>query len=105
MKKPRPICVHCGDAYGQRDTHSESVTFVPGNPKPVYRGNGVVVRERERPSKSDWSQDAGNHNIKEMIVSRDVWDGLTWHGGYTPFCTLRCALDYARKAYKKEKRT
>jgi hypothetical protein len=30
----------------------------------------------------------------------ELWDGQTWGGGYPPFCTLRCALDYARRAFR-----
>jgi hypothetical protein len=26
------------------------------------------------------------------------WDGETWRWKYNPFCTLRCALGFARKA-------
>lgn len=28
------------------------------------------------------------------------WDGIRWRFKYNPFCTLRCALDYARRAVK-----
>jgi hypothetical protein len=38
----------------------------------------------------------------EAIIYRHAWDGTSWSGGYDPFCTLHCALDYARKAYKRE---
>lgn len=27
------------------------------------------------------------------------WDGQTWFWKYNPFCTLRCALAYARRSY------
>jgi len=30
----------------------------------------------------------------------ETWDGETWVKPYEPFCTLRCALEYARMAYK-----
>lgn len=26
------------------------------------------------------------------------WDGVSWRWQYNPFCTLRCALAYARRA-------
>jgi len=29
----------------------------------------------------------------------DDWDGETWFHKYNPFCTLRCALAYARLRY------
>lgn len=28
------------------------------------------------------------------------WDGVSWFTKYEPFCTLRCALNFARKAAK-----
>lgn len=28
------------------------------------------------------------------------WDGTSWRFPYNPFCTLRCALAYARWAYE-----
>ena len=80
------------------------MTYTPGEPKPAYTGNGIVTRERERPTKSNWSYEAGHTHITEMMIDREIWDGQSWFGGYQPFCTLRCALDYARKAYKKESR-
>ena len=34
-----------------------------------------------------------------LKVERGAWDGVTWFHKYNPFCTLRCALGFARKAY------
>ena len=34
-----------------------------------------------------------------MHAYREVWDGESWWTSYEPFCTLRCALAYARKAW------
>ena len=31
------------------------------------------------------------------------WDGTTWVHQYNPFCTLRCAFAYARKAYARHR--
>ncbi len=31
----------------------------------------------------------------------ETWEGESWRGGHNPFCTLHCALDYARRAYAK----
>jgi hypothetical protein len=34
------------------------------------------------------------------------WDGESWYWPYNPFCTLRCALSYARmKATKQMEKT
>jgi len=34
-------------------------------------------------------------------LKREPWDGETWFWKYNPFCTLRCALGFARKAAAK----
>lgn len=60
------------------------------SPPPPYRGNGVVVKE---------SQPYLSAATNLMVMTREVWDGESWTGGYDPFCTLRCALDYARAAH------
>lgn len=125
----KPVCVHCGKAYGQRSTHSEDVRWPEGEPMPRYEGNGVVVKtssasrlglkaefiaEQEKRTKSGhWG---ALRKLEEpdprfytdeptMHAYREVWDGESWWGGYDPFCTLRCALDYARKAYRDRQRT
>jgi len=117
----RPICGHCGKPYGDRATESVTVRwespskkrehatrdmggrslayfFVPdGEPlsPPPYRGNGIVTHQ---------SAPYMNPTTGLMVMERRVWDGESYRGGYEPFCTLRCALSYARKAFKREKR-
>jgi len=119
MTTPKPTCVHCGQPYGRRATTDEVVrwdtptkeveqfytdrltgqTIITGkmvvldgepNPPPRYTGNGIVVKNGHAYLSGD------NHR---MVMYRTIWDGESWVGGYEPFCTLRCALDYARKAY------
>lgn len=34
-----------------------------------------------------------------MMVRYDLWDGESYNAPCSPFCTLRCALKYARRAY------
>ena len=87
----RPICVHCGKPYGQRATHDETVHREIGEPWPPYRGDGVVMKQT---ALSDTATTA----------YRTIWDGKSWRTPYQPFCKLRCALDYARKAYAATKR-
>ena len=37
----------------------------------------------------------------DYVGYRDTWDGETWWTGSShPFCTGRCAVDFARKAFK-----
>ena len=100
MAKERPTCVHCGAVYGRRATKSENVVWPADKPMPEYRGNGIVVKTRM------WRSGGSSGRIEgvpfgpgDSVAYLDVWDGETWWGGYDPFCTLRCALDYARRAY------
>lgn len=117
----RPICVHCGKAYGQRTTREAIVRWpVEDKEPPPYRGNGIVLREHfhgktpgqdmlrkilptnsghENHRKWNEQQIARAPEKSENVTIRTLWDGQSWHGGYDPFCTLRCALDYARTAY------
>lgn len=127
MKKTsnRPVCGCCGKRYGSRVTHTETVRWNKGEQPPAYRGNGVVVKDvgsgfatasrsimeaearrvfdpvRRAQALADAAKlppDTSLHGYRE------IWDGQSWHGGYDPFCTLRCALAYARKAYARSKR-
>ena len=38
----------------------------------------------------------GNTNL--LAEQYHKWDGVSWYHKYNPFCTLRCALSYARMA-------
>jgi hypothetical protein len=93
MTAPRPKCACCGKPYGSRMTTSAEVRWPQGQPMPAYRGNGIVIKTR------------GPFNTTEAMQwgTRDVWDGLTWFKPYEPFCTLRCALGYARASYEARK--
>lgn len=114
----RPVCGYCGKAYGARRTHMQPVRHLLGKPVPPYMGNGKVIREREHtrtlPRKSleaiqrtpmtDWEKSNPPEYRKpgyvpdQVIVHREVWLG-EWWGGYEPFCTMRCALEYARRVW------
>jgi hypothetical protein len=106
--------VHCGKAYGRRATTTETVRWDTPSlsyerrdaqgrvtigyvqngdlaPAPPYRGNGIVLKE-------NFAYVSGKDGRATM--GRHVWDGESWTGGYEPFCTMRCALDYARTAYQ-----
>ena len=41
-------------------------------------------------------QSTGSTNF--LIAPDYKWDGVSWYHKYNPFCTLRCALSYARMA-------
>jgi hypothetical protein len=91
----RPICVHCGQPYGRRAYKPEHVRWDVSESPPPYRGNGIVIKE------STPYLGADDHR---MVMTRDIWDGESYWTHYKPFCTLRCALDYARRAYAQSQR-
>jgi hypothetical protein len=115
----KPICVNCGNSYGHRLTKTEHVRWTEDQERPAYRGNLAVLRFREHGKQLSKSilQEAANQKPgpwqAKMIDDApekttysgyyELWDGESYAGGYKPFCTLRCALDYARKAYAKTK--
>jgi hypothetical protein len=71
-----------------------------GEPPPDYRGNGIVLKVRDFGALPLIEQALGRPKLEDdRCAFVEVWDGETWWGGYKPFCTLRCALDYAREAY------
>jgi hypothetical protein len=102
----RPVCVHCGAKYGQRHTHDVTLRWAEGEPEPRYEGNLIVVKEQRTGATPAttiprWAGVAGEllFPAKPNVKRLEVWNGKSWYGGYEPFCTLRCALSYARKAY------
>jgi hypothetical protein len=106
MTKPRPTCVHCGAEYGRRDIKTEVVIWRDGE-MPPYRGNSVVIRtythhgKEAKPQAYDGVAMCAPYKAGDRIAYRDLWDGETWTGGSaSPFCTLRCAHDYAVRAWR-----
>jgi hypothetical protein len=102
----RPVCVHCGEAYGRRHTHEVTLRWEEGEPEPRYEGYLTVVKRSAVRKFTRAVSLPALHPFKAIDIkaqpnARDieVWDGKSWDGGYEPFCTLRCALSYARKAY------
>jgi hypothetical protein len=108
MAKPskpstRPLCVHCGNKYGSRKTTDERIEWDEGTQPPRYTGN--LLHLRDRWPHSIVVKDPGPRDgvaTRKMTATRELWDGISYYVPYYPFCTLRCALGYARKAYQKE---
>jgi len=119
MTTSRPICACCGRPYGRRSTRLEEVRWPIGKERPAYRGNGIVVKEGktcQTPSRADMEMHSARFSAAPSIrheqeqetasfpaertntSTREIWNGK-WSGGYEPFCTLRCVLAYARRAY------
>lgn len=100
----RPVCGHCGKPYGKRVTQTEVIKWQGDkDAMPPYRGNQMIVKEHYHGFNDGETGPRIAHGeqvgVNQHVAYRDLWDGATWSGGYNPFCTLRCALDYARKAY------
>ena len=102
MTAPRPKCGWCGASYGHRRTKEVAIVWREGEKPPPYHGNVRVLRTREH----------GPLRLIEDVLGRSIqkddryhfletWDGESWWGGYAPFCTLRCALDYAQRTFKR----
>lgn len=110
MGRQRPICAGCSKRYGRRDVHTETVRWAtplakiqtardpvmvtkgPIAPPPPYRGDAILVKDGHAYLSAD---------THEMVMQRELWDGVSWISPYEPFCTLRCALRYARAAYNR----
>lgn len=88
----RPECVRCGAKYGQRNTHSHQLRWAKDEPAASYEGYLHIVR------RGSVRQMVGTGENRQDV---EVWDGKTWLTPYEPFCTLRCALSYARWAWSK----
>lgn len=88
---PRPTCACCGKPYGQRDTR-ERLEVVAAIPKP-YAGNEHLVEER-------LYQWGSSFDEPRARLVRTTWDGESYIVPYEPFCTLRCALSFARGAHR-----
>lgn len=89
---PRPVCVHCGKKYGQRRCKEIIDIVKEREAAPHLETNLILVSSQSWPYGTDTKR-----------IVRTFWDGQSWYGGYKPFCTLNCALDYARRAYRGEK--
>jgi len=63
---------------------------------PPYKGNMVL-------SKSEAATNIPHSVTGNLFGWHHVWDGETFVKPYEPFCTLRCALDYARRAYARSR--
>jgi hypothetical protein len=104
--EPRPICTCCGKPYGSRRTASSRIELAMTDPVPPYQGNEFLISEavnehsRAKPGVVPYSPEWYRAESYEpyMVVTRETWDGRWW-GGYAPFCTLHCALAFARGAY------
>jgi hypothetical protein len=92
----RPQCVSCGDRYGTRRVTAETVRWPKGEPIPAYKGNGRVVNTSQPYM---LNARGGASDVPTFTTTRWIWDGESYGSQHQPFCSLQCALKYARKAY------
>jgi hypothetical protein len=98
----KPICVHCRKAYGVRRTENVILTWKEGEKEPSYRGDNMVVRVHTHANTEQLDKAFGRPRTEiDRWAVLETWNGESYRGGYRPFCTLRCALDFARLAYAK----
>lgn len=102
---PRPTCAYCGNTYGSRVVRLDTsvVPLDKPDPPPTPRPGETVVRESHFPTITKGTSPNAyvrmGDGVKARQVTRTYWNGQ-YSAPYSPFCTLRCALAYARKAYK-----
>jgi len=99
---PRPICAHCGKQYGRRDVTTEAARWHGrADEPPPYAGDKIVTSYRYHgQSATHYTVNQERFEAGMHSAFRTLWDGKTWITPYKPFCTLRCALDYAREAFR-----
>jgi hypothetical protein len=102
MTVPRPRCAFCAKPYGRRETHTITLKWEAGEPEPAYEGYLIVVK-RSAVRKAQPAMALSGKSYPSTPNKRDieVWDGKTWFTSHEPFCTMTCALRYARVAYRK----
>ena len=119
-RQTKPRCAFCGKLYGHRRVTEERIVVEIGQPIPGPKSNHLMVKEDmqpplPKPGEPDeyrrggyvpMDADPGSRlysghysGRKGRSVVRTFWDG-TYGTPYDPFCTLRCAQDFARAAYR-----
>lgn len=68
--------------------------------RPICAGCGKACGRRYIPAATQWDHERG-WILNRDVFTKGVWDGVTWVFPYNPFCTLRCALRYARQMHFK----
>jgi len=60
-----------------------------------------VVKSGVKPTCANCGKACGRryHSWPKDQQKPSPWDGQSWSHPYNPFCTLRCALSYARRMY------
>ena len=116
----RPFCACCGKPYGNRDVRIEKIVVGIDEPIPPATSNLPMIKEEMTPSLGN---EAGGALValdhgpefyeggrgwgfgkyigrKGRRIIRTFWDGESYRSGYDPFCTLRCAHDFAQASYR-----
>lgn len=94
----RPCCAWCGKrACTRRVTYVRHTAKCGGDPANVapYKGPGTVLEER-----LTLLADMDGQGTPGAMYSATVWIHGEYKLAYEPFCTLRCALAFARSAHR-----
>lgn len=83
-------CAWCGKTYGSRVT--EMIRCYGDEPR--FETNHERVGGIQ-----SWTSTDGRR-----VHAAKFWDGESYWMPYKPFCTLRCAFGYARRAYEHNRR-
>jgi hypothetical protein len=102
----KPRCVGCGKTYGERNTEDKSAFYNEGEAPPSCPTNHIITRTNDQTWGSQF-EERGKGPSTTLVKVADarrritwtIWDG-TYRTPYRPFCTLRCALAFARRAAK-----
>ena len=121
----RPVCANCGRPYGERRYVTQTDVVEIGQPIPPAKSNLRLVRMRcfpELPGKGGPAtpekamgyvpmdrRDSMNMLTRMAVaytgrrgrrIERSYWDGKSYWSDNDPFCTGRCAAEFAQVAYK-----
>jgi hypothetical protein len=93
----RSKCVHCNKPYGSRITTSAQHKWpVEEDEPPIQVDPGRIISGRSRTRYPSY-QGGRVHWVRWYRT----WDGQSFYEPFRPFCTMRCALHYARRAWER----
>lgn len=121
----RNRCACCGKPYGRRMTTTERFVVRIGEPLPRPKSNQPIIATRVWPPMPEdggpaFPEDATSYTPipdpaedcsiyrapqshpperRGRAVEYTMWDGESYYSGNGPFCTLRCALQFARDSW------
>jgi hypothetical protein len=93
----RPRCVHCNEPYGSRITKNAKHEWpAEEDEPPIPVDPWCIISNRDRETYPSY-RDGKHYRVRWY----NTWDGLSFYEPFRPFCTMRCALHYARRAWER----